>query len=438
MFLLEKLARRVDTPHIDLLGGAGTRAVRSVLQWTAGFDAGTCSLRDLLDADLVVLWGAGLQANPFVTRLLHLAHRGGTRVLALGGQAEPEFDGVWLPSEAGSTVLGSRVVDEHIPVTPGGDRHLAWALMAELLWQAGIDLPYLEERAEGWQPLLEPLRELRLEPLAAACGVEPARLRHLARTLACARSCVVLTGPELGAGSEGNQAAGAVVTLSLLLGLIGRPGSGLLPLGGQPGWQGGRDLGCSPRASAGHGWHAPQIVAGACEDELDLLYVAGDGLAAHLPEDADPAEVLRSTRVRVHQVLELDPSVLAEPGEVVLVLPVQSRFEQRGGATATSVDRIVRFSPEVRGHSIEGCRPDWQVPALIAQRLVPEERARFDPVDSAAVREQIAASVDRYAPIDQLHAPGHAFQWGGPTLHEEGFATPDGRARVPPIEPPQA
>ena len=46
MFVLERLARRLDTPHIDLMGGAGTRAAHSVMQWTTGLDAGTCSLRD--------------------------------------------------------------------------------------------------------------------------------------------------------------------------------------------------------------------------------------------------------------------------------------------------------------------------------------------------------------------------------------------------------
>lgn len=436
MFLTERLARRLDTPHIDLMGGAGGRVVHSVLQWTAGLDAGTCSLRDLLDADLVLLWGTGVDRHPFLARLLHLAHRGGTRVIALGPEREREFDGVWLPSEAGSTVFGSRIVDDHLPVQEGTDRHLAWALMAELLWSAGIDLAWLEARADGWQTLLPVLREVPLEGLAHACGLPTIRIRHLAGQLASSRRTVVLTGPALGRGQDGNQTLGAVVALSLLLGLIGRKGSGLLPLGGEPGWQGGRDLGISPRAGAAHGWHAHQIAAAACDDELDLLHVAGSGLGELLPEHADPAEALRSTRVRVHQVLELDPAVLAEPGEVVIVLPVQSRYEQRGGSSATSVDRIVRFSPEIRGHAIEGCRPDWQVPALVAQRLFPEERAAFDPVDSAAVREQIADTVPGYEPIDLLHAPGDAFQWGGATLHESGFATPDGRARIPPIEPP--
>ncbi len=434
IFLAERLARRLDTPHIDLVGGAGDRVVHTVLQWTTGLDAGTCSLRDLLEADLVLLWGTGLAEHPFLARLLHLARRGGTRVLAIGPDAEPEFSGVWLPSEAGSTLLGSRIIDEHLAVRRGGDRHLAWAVMGELLWSAGIDLAWLEARAEGWQPLLPTLRDQPLDELAAGTGLAPPAVRSLARQMASSRRTVLLTGPALGRGPDGNQTLGAVVTLALLLGLIGRSGSGLLPLGGAPGWQGGRDLGCAPDPSAG--WDADRIGAGARDDELDLVYVAGAGQQHLLPEDADPAEALRSTRARVHQVTQLDPAVLAEPGEVVVVLPVQSRFEQRGGSTLTSVDRIVRFSPEVRGHVIEGCRPDWKVPALVAQRLMPQERPTWDPVDSAAVREQIADQLERYLPIELLHAPRDAFQWGGATLHEEAFATPDGRARIPPIEPP--
>jgi predicted molibdopterin-dependent oxidoreductase YjgC len=434
-FLYERLARRLKTPHIDLVGGAGHRAALSVLQWTTGADAGTCSLRDLLEADLVVLWGAGFGRHPFLARLLQTARRGGTRVVAIGPDDDPEFTGVWLPGEAGSTLFGSRIVDDHLQLAPGRDRELAWALLAALTDDGADPRPLNDPRLEGWAPIRAALKRSGARPFARDAGLDPRRVALLAEQLRTARSCVVLTGPAIGRGAAGAQTAGAVVSIAALLGLLGRRGSGLLPLGGASGVRGGCDLGCTPDPSRG-GWSAARQVEAARAGEMELLLAVSAGLDGLLPDDATPETALRELPVRVHHVLELDPSVLLEPGEVSIVLPAQSRFEQRGGATSTSVDRIVRYSPEILGHPVAEARPDWQAPSMIARRFDPDLREHFDPIDGAAVREQIAAEVEAYAGIDRLHAPGDGVQWGGRTLHVDRFATPSGRARIPPIEPP--
>jgi anaerobic selenocysteine-containing dehydrogenase len=436
LFCLKRLAVAGDTPHIDLVGDAGSRLVGSVLQWTTGLEAATCTLQEIPGADLVVLWGTGLHRHPFLSRLIALARQGGTRVVAIGPVREPEFDGMWLPGELGPTLFGTRLVDEHASIAGGGDRHLAWGILKALYEFGGLADGYLKARVAGWARIKPHLRSLRWSDLRAGSGLGAHQIRHLARIFAGARRTVMLLGSALGRGPDGTKTVGDILTLALGRGWLGMPGSGVIPLDGSPGVRGARDLGLGPNLGERGGWKVDEILDAGRRGDLGLLYVVGEGLADELPPRQPLA--LEAVDVRVHQVHFLDPSILLQPGEATLVLPAQSRFEQRGGGTTTAVDRRVRFSPEIRGHVVGDARPDWQIAIQIERMLGATHSRRFNPMDAAAVRERIARDVPSYAGIERLHTPGDAIVWGGRILHQHRFATDDGRARVPPVDPPGA
>jgi hypothetical protein len=116
--------------------------------------------------------------------------------------------------------------------------------------------------------------------------------------------------------------------------------------------------------------------------------------------------------------------------EFTLLLPMQSRYEQRGGATVTSVDRWLRFSPEVRGHPVGDTRPDWQIPAEVMARSGDLFSDQWAWPGASAVRGAMNEGLPCYEGIVGLHAPTHALQWGGTTLHCDGFSGEDGLAHV--------
>lgn len=434
-FCLQSVARTLGTPHIDLTRDAGHRLALSLLQWTGGHEAGTCSLVDITSADLVVLWGLGLRRHPFLGRLLHLARARGTRVIAIGPTDEPEYDGAWLQAGLDAALFGSRLVDEHVRIPAGGDRALAWGLLKALSEQGGFDDSHLATRVTGAKRLRSRLSDLSWDRIEAGCGLPEARVRHLARVFGAADRGVVALGAAPGRGPAAGQSLGAMLAITLVRGWLGRPGAGVLPLGGEPGVRGARDAGFGPDLGIHGGWKAREIVRRATVGELDLLWVAGEGLDELLPPGVDHLSTLP---VHVHQATFLDASMLVPAGEAVLVLPVQSRYESRGGATFTSVDRRVRFSPEILGHPVGEARPDWQVACQIAVAVDAKLANRFDPIDAGAVREMMARQVPRYDRIDRLCAPGDGFQWGGSGVHHSAFDTEDGRARMPPIDPPPA
>jgi anaerobic selenocysteine-containing dehydrogenase len=143
--------------------------------------------------------------------------------------------------------------------------------------------------------------------------------------------------------------------------------------------------------------------------------------------------------VRIHQDININTSTLLDPGEVVVLLPTQTRYEQRGGGTSTSTERRVRFSPEIAGHPQVGeSRPEYEIPGLVARAIRPELADAFAWRDSQDIRDEIGRVMPVYAGIEKLSKEGDWLQWGGPHLHAGGRfeKMPDERARFMPLEPP--
>ena len=71
---------------------------------------------------------------------------------------------------------------------------------------------------------------------------------------------------------------------------------------------------------------------------------------------------------------------------MIVLLPAQTRYEQRGGGTSTSTERRIRFSPEIPGHPTIGESEGIEIPGLVAVSAKPRvERCAstgFIPSDS--------------------------------------------------------
>jgi predicted molibdopterin-dependent oxidoreductase YjgC len=180
------------------------------------------------------------------------------------------------------------------------------------------------------------------------------------------------------------------------------------------------------------------MIEAAARGEIDVFYAAGGNFLETLPEPEFVREALGRVPLRVHQDLVLTTQMLVDPAETVVLLPAQTRYEQRGGGTETSTERRIYFSPEIPGPRIGEAMAEWEILMRVAERARPESRDKIHFEDAPRIREEIARAVPMYAGIETLRAKGDAVQWGGVRLCEGGvFPTPDGRARFSPIVPPE-
>jgi len=163
-----------------------------------------------------------------------------------------------------------------------------------------------------------------------------------------------------------------------------------------------------------------------------------------LPDPAWVADAYSKVKLRIHQDIVFNTSTVLEGGETILVLPAQTRYEQRGGGTSTNTERRIRFSPEIPDHPQVGeARPEWEIPCQIAMAAFPALREQLGYTTSQPIREEMARTIPLYAGIETLSKAGDWVQWGGPLLCEGGTfpGMPDGKAafvvtQIPRVEVP--
>jgi predicted molibdopterin-dependent oxidoreductase YjgC len=253
--------------------------------------------------------------------------------------------------------------------------------------------------------------------------------------------------------AHGVETIQALVNVGLARGWVGREKTGLMPIRGHSGVQGGAEVGCAPgleepqttRFAQVWGFPCPdfkgltaaEMVDAAYRDVLDVFWMVGGNFLETLPDPAAVFLALARVGTRIHHDVVLSSMMLVDPKEAVLVLPATTRYESPGGGTETSTERRVIFSPEVAGRRIGSAKPEWEVFGEVAARVRPERAGGVRFTSSQQIRDEIARAVPLYAGIEHLSRKGQQFQWGGPRLFADGvFHTPDGKAHFSLVTPP--
>lgn len=186
------------------------------------------------------------------------------------------------------------------------------------------------------------------------------------------------------------------------------------------------------------GLTASQMILAAERGEIDTLWQSGGNFVDTLPEPERVKKAVGKIRLRIHQDITVSSNMLVEPADTVLLLPSRTRYEQRGGGTETSTERRVIFSPEIRGPRLDETKDEWEIPVLVAKRAEPTGAEKiFAWKNTQDIRDEIERVCSAYKGIASLRKKGDNFQYGGPRVLGERFATPDGKARFSPIELPE-
>ncbi|MBF2053680.1 MAG: FdhF/YdeP family oxidoreductase [Candidatus Sericytochromatia bacterium] len=465
-YVAQKVARFLGCPHIDNAARICHSPSTTALKASIGEGASTCSYRDWLGSDLILLIGSNVANNqPVTTKYLYHAKQNGARIVVLNPYQEPGLTRYWVPSVPESALFGTALMDHFFQVHTGGDLAFLNGVLKALLERedAGeqvLDQAFIAQRTTGFGALAQQLRQADWAKLERLSGSHRARMCELADLLAKARSAVFVWSMGITQHSHGVDNVRTIVNLALARGFVGRENCGLMPIRGHSGVQGGGEMGCVPDSLPGgrplnattalevsERWgfevpSSPGLMAGdmldaAAAGDLDLLYAIGGNFLETLPDPAGVEAALHKLPLRVHQDIFVSSQMLVEPGDCVLLLPTTTRYEMPGGGSETSTERQVIFSPEIQGPRIGEARTEWQVLVELAQRMHPERADKIAFADSAAIRREIEQICPDYQGIAALSQAGDHFQWGGRLLGVERFRTPDGRAAFACVQPPE-
>jgi len=467
-----KAARCIGTNNIDNASRICHSPSKSALKRSLGIGASSCSYRDWIGTDVLVFWGSVAANNqPVSTKYMYAAKRKGTKIICVNPYREPAMEGYWIPSIPESALFGTKLADDFYQVNIGGDIAFMngamkiWFEMEEERPGSAIDRKFVEEHTNGYEELKAFVTGLDWETIEKSSGLSRARIREFAELLARARTGVFVWSMGLTQHRFGTDNVSQVANLAMLRGFIGRAHCGVMPIRGHSGVQGAGEMGADPFSLPGGdftpqnieriervwGFEIPKwqgdIVGVSLENallpddherKLKVFYTSGGNFLETMPDPEFIRRCLENVDVRVHQDIVLNTSTLVDAREEVWVLPAMTRYEQPGGGTSTSTERMVYFSPEIEGPRIEEARPEWQIYCDLAARVKPERKELIQFKDAAAIRAEIAVANPHYDGIQHLSKRGDVFQWGGAWLCEDGICpTPDGRGNLLPIQIPE-
>jgi molybdopterin-dependent oxidoreductase alpha subunit len=346
-------------------------------------------------------------------------------------------------------------------VRVGGDIAFINAVLKALIAFDQQDHEFIARHTHGFDELKATLEGQSWEMLEARSGVARSEVQRFAQLYAGARTAVFVYSMGLTQHEFGVDNVKAVVNLALSRGMIGREKCGIMPIRGHSGVQGGGECGSEPDKFPGGfavneenarrfsnlwrhpvpstaGLKIPEMIEAAHEGKLKFMYSIGGNLLETMPDRNFVAQALKRIPFRVHQDIVLNSSMLLDAEDAVLILPAQTRYEQRGGGTTTSTERRIRFTPEITGHRIGDARPEWEIPTLIGRKALPTSEHLFPFHDTQSIREEMARVMPIYQGVEQLQKEGDHIQWGGPYLFKGGefSAMPLGRALFTALDPP--
>jgi molybdopterin-dependent oxidoreductase alpha subunit len=465
-YVAQKVARLLGTNNIDNAARLCHAASTTALKQTIGVAAATCSYTDWIGTELVVLLGSDVANNqPVAMKYLYHARQRGACILVVNPYREPGLERYWVPSIPASALFGTRMTDAFFQVRVGGDIAFLNGVLKHLLEMDAVDRAFIAAHTTGFEALCAALAVQSWEQLERSAGVDRQAMRRFAELYAGVRTAVFIWSMGLTQHRFGVENVQAVVNLALARGMVGRPNTGLVPVRGHSGVQGAAECGSVPNGFPGGlpvneenarhfaalwgapvparpGLSAPEMLEAAARGALEVFYIAGGNFLDTMPEPDRMRAALARVPCRIHQDLVLNSAMLVPPapGGFVLLLPAQTRYEQKGGGTLTSTERRIRFSPEIPGPRIGEAMAEWEIFMRIGEAALGPGRAPRVHFDSAqAVREEMERVMPLYRGIADLRAEGDAVQYGGPLLCAGGvFAgMPGGRARFVALTPPE-
>jgi len=460
----QKVARFFGTNHVDTSARICHAPSTVALSATIGCAATTCSYSDWIGSDLLILVGTNLANNqPVATKYLVMAKDSGTRILVVNPYHEPGLERYWVPSMAKSALFGTRFADDYFLIHPGGDIAFFNGVLKHLIENGWLDRDFIAARTVGFEEAAAKVRSLSWEELERGSGLTRGHMLRFAEAFGQARHAIIVWSMGITQHRYGTDNVRSIVNLQLAKGNVGRPNTGLMPIRGHSGVQGGAEMGAMPGAyvmgapvseenaqrlaqaelwgftpPAWKGLTAAHMILAAERGEIDALWQTGGNFVDTLPEPGRVIQAMKKIKLRIHQDICVSSNMLIDPADTVLLLPTRTRYEQRGGGTETSTERRVIYSPEIPGPRLPETRDEWEIPVLVARRAEPENAARIFPWrDTQDIRDEIDRVCPTYHGIAGLRKKGDNFQYGGARLLVDRFLTPDGKGHFSAVSLPE-
>jgi formate dehydrogenase major subunit len=441
-YLVQKLIRTgFGTNNVDHCTRLCHASSVAALLENIGSGAVTAPFTAAMDADVIIVIGANPTENhPVAATYFKQAAKRGKILIVM----DPRGQAL------------KRQATHMLQFKPGTDVALLNAIMHVIVEEGLFDRQYVQAHTEGFERLKEHLKAFPPEEMAAVCGIDAATLRTVARTFATAQRGIVFWGMGISQHVHGTDNARCLISLVLMCGHVGRPGTGLHPLRGQNNVQGASDAGLIPmmlpdymrvgedalRARFEQLWGAKldprpgltvvEIMQAIHDGVIKGMYIMGENPAMSDPD----AHHARAALAKLEHLVVQDLFLTETATYADVVLPASAWPEKDG--TVTNTNRQVQMGRTAL--PLPGdARQDWWIIQEIARRIgldwrythprdVFAEMAQAMPSLANITWERLDRESSVTYPCDGPDQPGHDIVFG------DRFPTGDGRGRFTPAD----
>ncbi|MDP6216853.1 MAG: molybdopterin-dependent oxidoreductase, partial [SAR324 cluster bacterium] len=203
----------------------------AALMENVGSAAVTATFNEIENADVAIVIGANPTENHPVaaTYFKQFAKRGGKLIIM-----DPR--GTAMKKHAAHM----------LQFKPGADVSMLNAIMHVIVEEKLYDEQYISAYTENWEQEKLHLKDFSPEKMEKICGINAGTLREVAREFAQAKAGMIFWGMGISQHVHGTDNSRCLISLALMCGQVGRPGTGLHPLRGQNNVQGASDAGLIP------------------------------------------------------------------------------------------------------------------------------------------------------------------------------------------------
>ncbi|MFE2415008.1 FdhF/YdeP family oxidoreductase [Kitasatospora sp. NPDC059408] len=383
-FAYQLFARRLGTNNLPDCSNMCHESSGSALTETLGVGKGSVSLKDLYQADLIIVAGQNPGTNhPRMLSALERAKRAGAKIVSVNPLPEAGLERFKNPQNARGLVgHGTKLTDLFLQIRLGGDLALFRALNQLVLERNGVDHAFVNEHCHGYEEFEAQATTTDRDEVLAATGLPWEQIEELGRMVLASKKIIVCWAMGLTQHKHAVPTIREVVNFLLLRGNVGRPGAGVCPVRGHSNVQGDRTMGIFERPSKAfldalgkefafeppreHGLDSVDTIRAMRDGKVGVFFAMGGNFVAATPDTEVTEAAMRRCRLTVHVSTKLNRSHVIT-GARALILPTLGRTDRDvtgSGAQFVSVEDSMGQVHASRG----GLRPP--APGLLSETAI--------------------------------------------------------------------
>ena len=437
-YLFQKLVRTgFGTNNVDHCTRLCHASSVAALLETIGSGAVSNQVADGTQAEVIIVIGARPNDNhPVAATFMKNAAVTGSKLIVI----EPYSSEMYLHAHA------------FLQLRPGTDVLLLNGMMHTIINEGLHDKSFIDAHTKGFAALRQTLQEYSPEKVAPVCGIAAETIKEVARLYATAKTAIIFWGMGISQHIHGTDNARCLISLALMTGQIGRPGTGLHPLRGQNNVQGASDMGLIPMVypdyqpvtdtEIRHKFEAlwdTQLDPNAGKTVVETMHsvhareITGMYIMGENPAMSDPnLHHAREAFTRLEHLVVQDIFFTETCGFADVILPA-SAFPEKTG-TYTNTDRRVQLGRQAISPPGDARQDLWIIQKL-ARRLgldwdypgagaVFGELRQVVPSMAGMTWERLEQNSSLTYPLIEAGDPGEPIMFTGGI-----FPTDDGKAR---------